>query len=68
MLTGEERARILAAIQDEEFREFVTAMLAIGCRPGEVARLTAANVDLGLGVWVFEKHKTAKKTGKPRVV
>jgi integrase len=28
----------------------------------------AANVHLNLGVWVFEKHKTARKTGKPRVV
>ncbi len=30
--------------------------------------MTAANVDLGLGVWVFDKHKTGKVTKKPRVV
>jgi integrase len=33
-----------------------------------VARVTAAHVNLDLGVWVFRKHKTDKKTGKPRIV
>ncbi|MCE9567185.1 MAG: site-specific integrase [Planctomycetes bacterium] len=68
VLTAAERAEILAAIRDEQFREFVFAMLETGCRPGEVSRLTAANANLAVGVWTFEKHKTAKKTGKPRVV
>ena len=39
-----------------------------GCRPGEVARVTAADVNLELGVWILKRHKTAKKTGKPRIV
>lgn len=30
--------------------------------------MTAAHVNLDLGVWVFEEHKTVKKTGKPRVI
>jgi integrase len=68
VLTRDEQAEILAAIRDEPFRQFVLAMIETGCRPSEVARVTAANVDHALGVWVFEAHKTAKKTGKPRVV
>jgi integrase len=43
-------------------------MQETGCRPGEVAAVTAEQVDLKLGVWVFDEHKTAHKTGKPRVV
>ncbi|MFO0849976.1 MAG: site-specific integrase [Gemmataceae bacterium] len=68
VLSKEEQAEILAAIRDEPFRLFVLAMLETGCRPSEVARVTAGHVNLDLGVWVFEAHKTAKKTGKPRVV
>jgi integrase len=30
--------------------------------------VTAADVNLELGVWTLTKHKTMKKTGRPRVV
>jgi integrase len=63
-----ERALILSSIRDDAFREFCTALFLTGCRPGEVAKVTAANVDAANGVWVLPEHKTAKKTGKPRVV
>ena len=68
ILTPEERAEILAAIKDQQFREFVFAMMETGARPGEVRKVTAANVNLDLGVWTFIQHKTAKRTGKPRVI
>ena len=68
VLAPEEAAEILAAIRDRPFREFVRAMLETGCRPSEVARVTAAHVHLDAGVWVFADHKTAKKTDRPRVV
>ena len=68
VLTVDEVSEILTAIKDRPFREFVQAMIETGCRPSEVARVTAANVDFNLGVWVLERHKTARKTGKPRVV
>ncbi|MBA4064779.1 MAG: site-specific integrase, partial [Isosphaera sp.] len=68
VLTRGEQAEILAAIRDEPFRQFVRAMFETGARPGEVARVTAADVNLDLGVWVFARHKTAKKTKRPRVV
>lgn len=67
-LTPDERGLILSAIRDRAFRRFVAAMTLTGCRPGEVARVTAENVDAENGLWVFVKHKTAKRTGKPRRV
>jgi integrase len=68
IVTETERKEIFAAIPDRNFREFLSALQQTGCRPSEVARVTAANVRLDLGVWIFEKHKTAGKTGKPRVI
>jgi integrase len=39
-----------------------------GCRPGEAARLRWQDIDLDNGVIVLRRHKTAKKTKKPRVI
>jgi integrase len=33
-----------------------------------VRRVTAAHVNLELGVWVFKEHKSAKRTGRPRII
>jgi len=63
-----ERTELLAAIPDQPFRDYVFAMMETGARPGEVRKVTAAEVDLELGVWCFKEHKTSEKTGKPRVV
>jgi len=68
VVTKTDREQILAAIKDRQFRDFVLAMSETGCRPSEVSRVTAADADLELGVWVLHRHKTGKKTGKPRVV
>lgn len=68
ILTPEERIAIQEAIRDEPFRQFVFAMQETGARPGEVRRVTADNVNLELGIWFFTDHKTAHKTGKPRIV
>ena len=68
VLTKAQRLEVLAAIPDEEFRLFVEAMQESGARPSEVARVTARDVDLKLGIWVLDKHKTRRKTGKPRVI
>ncbi len=67
-ITPDERVLILNAIRGAAFRTFVNLLTLTGCRPGEIARVTAADVDLDTGVWVLKKHKTAKKTGKPRTV
>jgi len=68
VLSKVERATILCAIKDEAFRELVFAFQETGCRPSEAAKLEAKSVDLDVGVWTLADHKTAKKTGKPRVI
>ena len=67
-LTVEERKEIFNAIKDAQFRDFVFAMQETGCRPSELRKATAANYDKTLKVLMFWNHKTAKRTGKPRVV
>jgi len=68
VLTENERKEILGAIRDQNFRDFVFAMQETGCRPGEVRKVTAADVNLDAGVWILGKHKTVKKTLKARIV
>jgi integrase len=68
ILSAEEKREILEAIRDRPFRQFVFALYETGCRPSEVARVTAANFDAARSVWVFDEHKTRKRTGKPRIV
>ena len=68
VLTAEEKKLILESVRDQAFRNFLNALIGTGCRPSEVANVTASNVDLALGIWVLPNHKTAKKTGKPRVI
>jgi integrase len=68
VLSPAERQEILAAIKDESFREFVFAMMETGARPGEVRKVSAANVNLEAGVWLFEQHKTAERTGRKRFI
>lgn len=59
--TTEEREEILAAVPDRNFKEFLTALYLTGCRPSEVSRVTAANVNLELGVWVFEQQRPGRR-------
>jgi integrase len=68
ILTADEKKKILAAVKDKHFREFIFALQETGCRPMEVARVTADDVNLEHGVWMLKEHKTARKTGKPRIV
>lgn len=67
-LTRDQRLLVIRAVKDRAFRDFLTALFETGARPGEVRRVTAADVDFRLGVWTLQAHKTARKTGKPRVV
>jgi integrase len=68
IVAKEEQQEILGAIKDEPFQQFVFAMQETGCRPSEVARVTAADVNFEAGLWVLIQHKTSKKTRRPRVV
>lgn len=68
ILSPAEREKILAAIRDQAFKDFVIALQETGCRPSEVATIAAAEVRLEDGTWVLAKHKTARKTGQPRTI
>ena len=62
--------RVLRAA-DRAFRRVVRVMRATGCRPIEVRTVTAKEVNLDIGGWVFPvghvANKTGKRTGRPRV-
>jgi integrase len=68
ILTPTERAQIFGHVEELCFADFLTALQESGARPGEVAKLTPEDVNLELGVWVLKRHKTRKKTSRPRVV
>jgi integrase len=68
ILSKEEREEIMRSVHDARFKEFLTALQETGCRPSEISKVTAADVDLELGIWVLKSHKTAKKTGRDRVI
>jgi integrase len=69
LLDPEERKQIVESYPEgDPFRDFLFAMENTGCRPGEVAAVTSLQVDLEAGIWSFEEHKTAGKTGQSRVV
>jgi integrase len=69
ILTAEERQKIHEAVKDVSLRQFLTVLELTGARPfSELARTTARHVDLEAGTITFKKHKTVKKTRKPRVI
>jgi integrase len=41
---------------------------ATGCRPGEAVRITPGDVDLARGCATLADHKTARKTGRIRLI
>lgn len=69
ILTPAERAAILAFYSEgDPFRDFLIAMQESGARPGEIIRLTAADIDLAAGTATLAEHKTGGKTGRSRVI
>jgi integrase len=68
ILSSDERDKMLAAASDDAFRDLLIALQDTGARPGEIRQVTAAQVNLDHGVWVLTKHKTVKKTKRPRVI
>jgi integrase len=65
--TEEQRQLILAEVKDEEFLDFLTAVMESGARPGEIMNLTAEMVDVAEGIATFH-GKTTGETGKDRVI
>lgn len=68
VLSPAERTLMLNSIRDQPFADYFLALSLTGCRPSEVSKVTAALVQLDKGIWVLPEHKTAKRTGRPRIV
>lgn len=68
VISDEDHAKLHDSASDEPFKQFLAALRATGCRPGEIAAVTAKDVDLGAGTWTLKRHKTVTKTNRPRVV
>lgn len=68
ILEPHEHNLIMGEVKDEAFRQYLTALYETGARPGEIAKITATDVNQEKGIWVLDKHKTWKHTGKPRII
>jgi integrase/recombinase XerC len=53
---------------DPTFRRFLIFLKFTGCRPGEAASMRWAEVRFEDGSVVLQEHKTARKTGRPRII
>src|SRR5262249_44851072 len=53
---------------DRAFRRFLVFLKFTGCRPGEAASMRWADVRFEEGSVVLQEHKTARKTGRPRII
>jgi integrase len=53
---------------DPTFRRFLIFLKFTGCRPGEAASMRWADVRFEEGAVVLQEHKTARKTGRPRII
>lgn len=51
-----------------DFRQVLRFLWHTGCRPGEAARATVADLDREKGQVRLRQHKTAHRTGRPRVI
>lgn len=68
IVTAEQLARIKDLVKPN-FRDFLTVVEQTGARPySEIGRLEAKDIDFEKGSATLTKHKTSKKTGKPRVI
>jgi integrase len=66
-LSDEEYQTVLRG-GDPQFRRFAVFLALTGCRPGEAAGMKWSNVRLEDKCVLLTSHKTAKATGKPRLI
>jgi integrase len=64
----DEEFQILLRGSDRAFRRFLIFLKFTGCRPGEAASMRWADVDFDHRAVVLKEHKTARKTGRPRII
>jgi integrase len=64
----DEQFQTLLRGSDARFRRFLIFLKFTGCRPGEAASMRWADVRFDEASVVLREHKTARKTGRPRVI
>jgi integrase len=64
----DEEFQILLRGSDRAFRRFLMFLKFTGCRPGEAASMRWEDVDFDQRAVVLKEHKTARKTGRPRII
>ncbi|HEV3081364.1 MAG TPA: site-specific integrase [Gemmataceae bacterium] len=65
---ADEQFQTLLRGSDPRFRRFLVFLKFTGCRPGEAASMRWADVRFDEASVVLREHKTARKTGQPRVI
>jgi integrase len=68
VISAEDHARLVQACHDADWRDFLELLWLTGARPGEIAGLTAEDVDLASKTVILWEHKTAEQTGKDRLI
>src|SRR6516225_5110747 len=66
-MTDEEFQTLLSGC-DPTFRRFLIFLKFTGARPGEVSSMRWEDVDFEQAAVVLKEHKTARKTGQPRII
>jgi integrase len=64
----DEQFQTLLRGSDPTFRRFLIFLKFTGCRPGEAASMRWPDVHIEEACVVLKEHKTARKTGLPRVI
>lgn len=58
----------LCLLANKSYERVLRFLRFTGCRIGELCQADWSQMDLERGVWTVEKHKTRKKTKKPKIV
>jgi integrase len=68
VLSPEEARRVLNAIRSEPIRDLFTFLYLTGCRPIEARIIEARHLDFAAGIARLAQHKTARSSGRDRVI
>lgn len=68
VITPTTYSRLLDATQGDCFQDIMIALKMTGCRPSEACKVKASDFNAEAGTWTLAEHKTAKKTGRKRVI
>lgn len=66
-LTIEKAVKILRAVTDQPFKDYLVVLWETGARPSEVMRIEAGHLDVGAEQVVMDS-KTTRRTGDKRVI